>query len=82
VAVRVPNRFKLDWIRAQYAHRLEAALSEVAGGPVKLELSVAPAARRSPGHAPAPHAPTAAATLALDALGVDGRGPAPGRHRR
>ena len=42
VAVQVPNRFKLDWIRAQYAGRIEAALAEVAGHPVRLELSLAP----------------------------------------
>ena len=42
VSVRVPNRFKLDWIRAQYAGRIEAVLSDVAGRPVKLELTLAP----------------------------------------
>ncbi len=42
VCVRVPNRFKLDWIRAQYAGRIEAVLSELAGHPVQLELSLAP----------------------------------------
>ena len=42
VCVRVPNRFKLDWIRAQYAGRIEAVLSEIAGYPVQLELSLAP----------------------------------------
>jgi chromosomal replication initiator protein len=31
VCLRVPNRFKLDWIRSQYAGRIEAALTEVAG---------------------------------------------------
>ena len=42
VAVRVPNRFKLDWIRNQYAGRIEAVLSEVAGRPVRFELTLAP----------------------------------------
>ncbi len=42
VCVRVPNRFKLDWIRAQYASRIESVLSELAGHPVLLELSLAP----------------------------------------
>ena len=36
--VRVPNRFKLDWIRSQYAHRIESILAELAGVPVRLEL--------------------------------------------
>ncbi len=40
LAVKVPNRFKLDWIRAQYAGRIESVLSELAGTPVRLELSV------------------------------------------
>ena len=30
-SLRVPNRFKLDWIRNQYAGRIEAVLSEIAG---------------------------------------------------
>ncbi|HET9645701.1 MAG TPA: DnaA N-terminal domain-containing protein, partial [Burkholderiaceae bacterium] len=42
VSVRVPNRFKLDWIRAQYAPRIESVLSELAGKPVRLELALAP----------------------------------------
>ncbi len=39
--VRVPNRFKLDWIRSQYAGRIESILSELAGAPVRLELALA-----------------------------------------
>jgi chromosomal replication initiator protein len=41
VSVRVSNRFKLDWIRAQYAGRIESVLSDLAGKPVRLELSLA-----------------------------------------
>ncbi|EHR68900.1 chromosomal replication initiator protein DnaA [Burkholderiales bacterium JOSHI_001] len=41
-SLRVPNRFKLDWIRSQYAGRIESLLSELAGKPVRLELSLAP----------------------------------------
>ena len=40
--VRVPNRFKLDWIRSQYGSRIESVLSELAGKPVRLELALAP----------------------------------------
>jgi len=40
VSLRVPNRFKLDWIRSQYAGRIEVVLSELAGRPVRLELSL------------------------------------------
>ncbi|HSV69477.1 MAG TPA: chromosomal replication initiator protein DnaA [Methylibium sp.] len=39
--LRVPNRFMLDWIRAQYAARIEAVLSELSGKPVTLELQLA-----------------------------------------
>ncbi len=42
VSVRVPNRFKLDWIRNQYAGRIESVLSEIAGRPVRFELTLAP----------------------------------------
>ncbi len=41
VSVRVPNRFKLDWIRNQYAGRIEAVLSELAGHQVRLDLTLA-----------------------------------------
>jgi chromosomal replication initiator protein len=37
----VPNRFKLDWIRAQYATRIEGIASELAGRNTRLELQVA-----------------------------------------
>ncbi len=40
--VRVPNRFKMDWIRAQYAGRIETVLTELAGKPVRLDLMVQP----------------------------------------
>ena len=40
--VRVSNRFKLDWIRNQYAGRIEAVLSELAGKSVRLDLTLAP----------------------------------------
>jgi chromosomal replication initiator protein len=39
-SLRVPNRFKLDWIRSQYAAKIEAVLSDLAGKQVRLELSV------------------------------------------
>ncbi len=42
VTVRVPNRFKLDWIRNQYAGRIESVLSELAGKPVRLDVTLAP----------------------------------------
>ena len=41
VTLRVPNRFKLDWIRNQYAGRIENVLTELAGKPVRLEIALA-----------------------------------------
>jgi chromosomal replication initiator protein len=41
VTLRVPNRFKLDWIRSQYASRIEALLTEIDGKPVTLEVALA-----------------------------------------
>jgi chromosomal replication initiator protein len=41
VTLRVPNRFKLDWIRTQYGARLESLLSDLAGKPVRLEITLA-----------------------------------------
>jgi chromosomal replication initiator protein len=62
VSLRVPNRFKLDWIRSQYAGRIEAVLSDLAGQPVRLDLQLAPRelpAVRPPALAPANDEPAA-----------------------
>ena len=58
MSVRVPNRFKLDWIRNQYAARIEALLAELNGQPMRLDLSLAPRDTVSP-------RPVAAAVQAL-----------------
>ena len=42
VVVMVGNRFKLDWIRAQYANRIAALLQQLYGQPVQVELSITP----------------------------------------
>ena len=42
VTVAVANRFKLDWIRTQYAARITALLEAIQGAPVVLELVLAP----------------------------------------
>jgi chromosomal replication initiator protein len=47
VSLRVPNRFKLDWIRSQYAHRIETVLTELAGKPVSLQLQLTPIVPRA-----------------------------------
>ena len=42
VVVSVANRFKLDWIRAQYAARITVLMEALNGAPVNLELVLAP----------------------------------------
>ena len=62
LTLTVANRFKLDWVRAQYAGRIAAVLQELAGQPVALELVLAP--REAPGES-AGRAPGARAALPL-----------------
>ena len=40
--VYVANRFKLDWVRAQYAGRISALLEKIYGQPVVMELALTP----------------------------------------
>src|SRR5215208_5128606 len=42
VTLFVANRFKLDWIRAQYSGRIAGMLEKLYGHPVQLELALAP----------------------------------------
>ena len=79
VVVRVPNRFKLDWIRAQYASRIEALLSELAGAPVRLELSVAPSKTEAPAMPLRRTGAVSAAAVALESLGLMEPGSPAGR---
>lgn len=44
----VVNRFKLDWIRAQYSKRIAALLESIYGQPIALELAIAPRESVSP----------------------------------
>jgi chromosomal replication initiator protein len=53
VIIAVANRFKMDWIRAQYVPRLTELLTDVRGAPVMVELVLA--AREGPSRtSPAP----------------------------
>ena len=40
IIIWVANRFKLDWVRAQYFQKLSSLLEELNGQPIKLELSL------------------------------------------
>ena len=42
VTIQVGNRFKLDWIRAQYAARITMLLESISGRKIPLELVLAP----------------------------------------
>ena len=47
LTLTVANRFKLDWIRTQYAGRIVALLEQISGHPVQLELALAPRAHHA-----------------------------------
>ena len=59
LALAVGNRFKLDWIRAQYLQRLIEVAEQLAGHPVPIELLIA-ARASAPTSAPASAAVAAA----------------------
>lgn len=42
VTILVGNRFKLDWVRAQYSGRIAAMLEKMYGQPVAVELAITP----------------------------------------
>jgi len=42
VTLYVANRFKLDWVRAQYSGRIAGMLEKMYGQPVQLELAITP----------------------------------------
>ncbi|MDP3618105.1 MAG: DnaA/Hda family protein, partial [Rhodoferax sp.] len=42
VTIFVANRFKLDWIRAQYSNRISSLLGKSSGQSVQVELALAP----------------------------------------
>ncbi|MBZ4209702.1 MAG: chromosomal replication initiator protein DnaA [Comamonadaceae bacterium] len=42
VTIFVANRFKLDWIRAQYSGRISSLLSRFSGQSIQMELALAP----------------------------------------
>ncbi len=54
VTLQMANRFKMDWIRAQYAARISATLESLMGRPVALELVLAPRETPVRTHPPIP----------------------------
>ena len=62
LTVYVVNRFKLDWVRAQYASRIAAILESLHDQPITLELALAPrTAAVKPTHSSALTSPSSAA---------------------
>ena len=57
VTLAVANRFKMDWIRAQYVGKISAALEAAAGRQVALELTLAPREPAQRTSAPTPRNP-------------------------
>jgi chromosomal replication initiator protein len=55
ITLTVANRFKMDWIRAQYAARIAASLEALHGQPVMVELALTPRdVGQKPGAGPKP----------------------------
>ncbi|HEU4459519.1 MAG TPA: chromosomal replication initiator protein DnaA [Methylibium sp.] len=84
--LKVPNRFKLDWIRNQYAARIEAVLSDLAGKPVRLELQLAqreaaPRGERAPALNGSARPPAANTPESLETLARSVNAEAQARHR-
>ena len=71
--LRVPNRFKLDWIRTQYAGKIEAVLSDLAGQPVRLDITLH--AREAPATPQGIGPGTAFTTRPTGSLGAQGGAP-------
>jgi len=70
VTIFVANRFKLDWIRAQYSARLAGLMERLTGQPVSIELALA--AREPTARVPSVSKPTGApGQVSASAPGTD-----------
>ena len=68
LTIMVANRFKLDWVRAQYSAPIQAILERLCGQPVQLELAISPREAQ---------VRTAAPSLGAREQGTPGSAPAP-----
>ena len=76
VTIFVANRFKLDWVRAQYSGKIASMLEKLYGQPILVELAITP--REAP--VKQAYAPAAAQTAAIEEsseMGEDLRNSAP-----
>ncbi len=62
VTIFVANRFKLDWVRAQYSGKITSLLERLYGQPILVELAITP--REAP--VKQAYAPAAAQTAAIE----------------
>ena len=62
VTIFVANRFKLDWVRAQYSGKIAGMLEKLYGQPIPIELAITP--REAP--VKQAYAPAAAQTAAIE----------------
>ena len=69
----IANRFKMDWVRAQYAGRIVAVLERICGQSMVLELALAPRAAPVNKGLPA-SAPSASAEAAVNTAAAAGAG--------
>ncbi len=79
VTIFVANRFKMDWIRAQYSSRLALQMERLTGQPVQIELALAPretAVRVEPSAKISP-----SSSAGVSAFGVAPQSPEPLRNR-
>ncbi len=71
--IAAPNRFKLDWVKTQFASRITSIAAEFWQGPVDVQFVLDPRthAPRKPASAPASPANAGPASLSLEAMPVD-----------
>ena len=68
VTIFVANRFKLDWVRAQYATKIASLLEKLYGQAVAVELSIAPREPAAPSAVPASPASSSAQLLVEESV--------------
>ncbi|OIP20235.1 MAG: chromosomal replication initiation protein DnaA [Comamonadaceae bacterium CG2_30_57_122] len=79
VTIFVANRFKMDWIRAQYSARLAGLMQKMTGQPILLELALAPREAIARSQSAPKATPAPGASMNLDA--PDNRAPEPLKNR-
>lgn len=82
LTIFVANRFKLDWIRAQYVQKISQLLEKLNGEPVAVELSITPREAATVAAKPvAPALAEAAAQIAAEPEVPEEAAPAAFKHR-